>query len=529
MPEIPARGDSAPAGAAEQLAALAEVARIATQDFELRPMLQRITDALAARFGWELVSLIRLEPEHQRFVCEAVTSSIPTLVEPGYSRPYGSGVVGTVAASGRTLVLDEAATFTDFVDVASNIRSELCAPIRHRGEVVGVLNLESPRPAVFSRQRPLVEAIADQIAGAIASARLYEATRQRALTFEVLSEVSRAAVSGGDLATVLHSIASYIQRRFDLFLVAILLADAKGRSWVHRAFASREPQPTPQRSRWPISAGVIGRAVRLGRPQLVLDVAADPDFVSVIPEVKAELAAPIRLGGSTLGAINLEHDDPAIFSAETQLLLELVADQVAGAIQMALLNEQLATTKRQLEAANRTLERLSHLDPLTGLANRRHLETALKLEWRRLSRTRSPLSLLLLDVDHFKAYNDALGHIAGDRCLQRVAQLLKEGAQRAGDLVARYGGEEFAIVLSATGAEGARRIAEALRARLASAGIPHPSSPAGEHLTMSVGLATVVPCADLSPPALLAAADRALYRAKQQGRDRIAVDEALGA
>lgn len=529
MPQGPARSVSAPAGAAErQLAALAEIARIATEDFELRPMLQRITDALALRFGWELVALVRLDPEAERFVCEAVTSSIPTVVVPGYSRPFGSGVVGTVAATGRTLLLDETESFAGFVDVASGIRSELCAPVRHRGEVVGVLNLESPRPAVFSRDLALVEAIADQIAGAIASARLYEATRQRALTFEVLSEVSRAAVSGADLATVLHSIASYIQRRFDLFLVAIVLADVRGKSWVHRAFASREPQPAPQRARWPITAGVVGRAVRLGTPQLVLDVAADPDFFPVVPQVKAELVAPIRLGGRTLGAINLEHDDPALFSAETQRLLELVADQVAGAIQMALLNEQLATTKRQLEAANRTLERLSHLDPLTGLANRRHLESALKLEWRRLSRTRSPLSLLLLDVDHFKAYNDALGHIAGDRCLQRVAQLLKEGAQRAGDLVARYGGEEFAIVLSATDAEGALRIAEGLRARLASTGVPHPSSPAGPHLTLSVGLATVVPGADLAPPALVAAADRALYRAKQQGRDRIAMDESLG-
>jgi diguanylate cyclase (GGDEF)-like protein len=527
MPKGPERGASAPAGAAErQLAALAEIARIATEDFELRPMLQRITDALALRFGWELVALIRVDAEQERFVCEALTSSIPTLVEPGYSRPFGSGVVGTVAATGRALLLDDAASFPDFVDVGGGIRSELCAPIRHRGAVVGVLNLESPQSGAFSRDVELVEAIADQISGAIASARLYEATRQRALTFEVLSEVSRAAASGADLTTVLHSIATYIQRRFDLHLVAILLADARGKSWLHRAFASREPQPAPQRPRWPITAGVVGRAVRLGTPQLVLDVAADPDYLNVIPNVKAELVTPIRLGGKTLGAINLEHDDPALFSAENQRLLELVADQVAGAIQMALLNEQLATTKRQLEAANRTLERLSHVDPLTGLANRRHFEDALRLEWRRLSRSRSPLSLLLLDVDHFKAYNDAHGHIAGDRCLQRVAQLLMAGAQRAGDLVARYGGEEFAIVLSGTDGASALRIAEGLRASLAALGEPHPSAPSG-HLTMSIGLATVVPGGELAPPALVAAADRALYRAKQEGRDRVAVDGLL--
>lgn len=538
---VPSRGGRAPArpavGGGKELAILTEIARIATEDLELRPMLQRVTDALSQRLGWELVALVRVDREREGFVCEAITAGVPTSVAPGYGRPFGSGVVGEVAATGRTLVIDDAATYPDFIEVFPGTRSELCAPIRHRGEVVAVLNLESPRPAAFRGQLPLVEAIADQIAGAIASARLLEATRQRALHFEVLSEVSRAALAGAErsgpgLASILQGIATYVQQRFDFLLVAIVVSDEEGREWAHRAIVTRHPVPLAEREHWPISAGVVGRALRLGAPQLVLDVAADPDYVAIASQVKAEFVAPIRSGDRMIGAVSIENDDAGVFSAENLRLLELVADQVAGAIQLALLNERLSEIKVQLETANghlqqanRSLERLSQVDPLTGVANRRHFEEALELEWRRLSRAGGRLSLLLADVDHFKAYNDSQGHIAGDRCLQRVAMVLQEGAQRAGDLVARYGGEEFVVVLSATDEEGAARIAEQVRARLEALAIPHPTSPVAPLVTLSVGVATLVPRPDGSPGQLVAAADRALYRAKQEGRNRVVVAE----
>ncbi len=543
LPVVLSTGSPPPAngarlqGTGEELAILAEIARLATEDLELRPMLQRVTDALALRFGWELVALVRVDREQERFVCEALTTTVPTAVTPGYGRAFGSGVVGQVAATGRSLVIDDAETYPDFVEIFPGTRSELCAPIRHRGEVVAVLNLESPRPAAFHGQLPLVEAITDQIAGAIASARLYEATRQRALSFEVLSEVSRAALSGAErggagLSSILEAIATYVQQRFDLLLVAIVVTDESGLEWAHRAFVTRHPLPLASYARWPTSAGVAGRAIRLGAPQLVLDVATDPDYVAISDEVRAEFVAPIRAGGRMIGAFATENDDAAFFSAENLRLLELVADQVAGAIQLALLNERLSEIKVQLEAANghlqqanRSLERLSQVDPLTGLSNRRHFEECLALEWRRLARAQRPLSLLLADVDHFKAYNDAQGHIAGDRCLQRVAAVLRDGALRAGDLVARYGGEEFAVVLSDTDAPGAERIAEHMRSHLEALAIDHPASPVAPHVTLSAGVATVIPSLEGSPAQLVAAADRALYRAKQDGRNRVAAGE----
>jgi len=527
---------SSPEGESK-LAILAEIARIANETLELRPMLQRITDALVERMGWELVALVRLERERGRFVCEALTATVPTTVGPGFSREFGSGVVGRVAESGEAMVIDDASQFPGFIEVFPDTRSELCAPIRHRGEVVAVINLESPRVAAFRGQLPLVEAIAGQLSGAIASARLYESTRQRALHFELLSEVSRAALAGAEesgigLGATLDGIATYIQQRFDFLLVGIVVIDEAGTEWAHRAFVTRDPVALTEPEQWPVSIGVVGRAVRLGSPQLVVDVTSDPDYVAISSQVKSEFIAPIRSGDRAIGAFSIENDDAAVFTPETLRLLELVADQVAGAIELALLNERLSEIKLELEAANhelqeanRSLERLSHLDPLTGVANRRRFEHALELEWRRMARMGGRLSLVIADVDHFKPYNDALGHIAGDRCLQRVAVVLQEAAQRASDLVARYGGEEFAVVLAATDLEAAARIAELVRVGLEALAIPHPSSPVAPHVTISLGVASVEARPGGTPAELLAAADRALYRAKHEGRNRVVTSE----
>ncbi len=176
-----------------------------------------------------------------------------------------------------------------------------------------------------------------------------------------------------------------------------------------------------------------------------------------------------------------------------------------------------------LEAANRQLERLSFLDGLTGIANRRRFDESLAREWRRAQREQAPLSVILVDIDFFKAYNDRYGHEAGDEILKRVAAALDGAVNRPADVVARYGGEEFVAVLPGTDADGAVRLGERLRAAVAELAIAHAGSAAGEHVTISVGVATAVPARDAAPEALVAAADRALYQAKRDGRNRVRV------
>jgi diguanylate cyclase (GGDEF)-like protein len=174
----------------------------------------------------------------------------------------------------------------------------------------------------------------------------------------------------------------------------------------------------------------------------------------------------------------------------------------------------------QLQKANDHLQRLSYSDSLTGIANRRHFEEVLEVEWRRASRTTSPLVLLMLDIDRFKGYNDAFGHRAGDECLARVAKILDESLQRAGDLVARYGGEEFVALLTNTDEPGGAGVAERLRSAVERLGIKRSDDPV-QVVTISIGVAAGIPGQVPSHEVLLRAADKALYEAKHAGRNRI--------
>lgn len=171
-----------------------------------------------------------------------------------------------------------------------------------------------------------------------------------------------------------------------------------------------------------------------------------------------------------------------------------------------------------LERSNQQLEQLSATDGLTGLANRRQFDQHLYAEWQRSLRTGLPLSLLMIDIDHFKRYNDRHGHLAGDACLRQVASLLYDCAQRAGELVARYGGEEFALLLPGADADAARTVARRCMDELAKASIPHGDSPVGAHVTCSIGVATVTALAELVPESLVRCADDALYQVKSSGR-----------
>lgn len=181
------------------------------------------------------------------------------------------------------------------------------------------------------------------------------------------------------------------------------------------------------------------------------------------------------------------------------------------------------TLKRQSDA----MRELTLTDTVTGVANRRSFDTAFDSEWRRCDRSRSPLSVIMIDIDQFKRYNDAYGHQAGDDCLRQVAGAMVQCAGRPPDLLARYGGEEFVILLPQVGQEGAETVAQRILEVVRELAIPHRMSSVCDAVTVSVGIATMLPGSGAGDAeALVRNADDALYRAKESGRNRYCVAEA---
>jgi GAF domain-containing protein len=330
------------------------------------------------------VALVTIDTGRNVFRCEAVTASVETCVQVGYGRSLGSGIVGLVAATGEPELIDDVSTREDYIETAPGVRSELCVPVKHHGKLVAVLNVESTRLAAFHGELPVLTFVADQIAGAIASAQRYEELQQRVRLMEMMSEVSRTALEASDVAELLQRVESYIADHFPLRSVSI-----------------------EQCSDIPPSSSETG------------------------------LVVPIRFHDSIVGALKLEADSPEVFSGANAVAFHAFANQIAGAIRLAEMAAQLEEKTRALEAANSHLEVISTHDGLTGLANRRHFDETLQLEWRRAARSGDALSMLLMDIDWFKNFNDAHGHQAGDDVLRNVSRTVLTCVHRAADLVAR--------------------------------------------------------------------------------------------
>lgn len=263
------------------------------------------------------------------------------------------------------------------------------------------------------------------------------------------------------------------------------------------------------------------------QPYIINDILAEPwspdllTFLSAI-RVKSAMIAPIAhpFGGDRQPLWGIlvvhacgEHRQWQPFEAN---MLQHFADQLNTALHQAELY-------RQLQAANQELDRISKVDSLTQLANRRWLDEYLNQEWQRLTRERKPLSVVLADVDYFKPYNDTYGHAAGDQCLVEIASAIRFGIRRPADLAARYGGEEFALVLPDTDTAGAIRVVQLVRHHLQTLDLPHGASPSGDTITLSFGIATVTPTPDSPAEAILELADQALYAAKDAGRNQYQV------
>ncbi|MEG4203703.1 diguanylate cyclase [Microcoleus sp. Pol7_A1] len=313
-------------------------------------------------------------------------------------------------------------------------------------------------------------------------------------------------------------------------------------------FAENDPQITLA-----AGEGLPGAVSRSGSPQWITDIAGDRYFVrSRLAEeagLRSGFGFPIHARGQVVGVMTFfcreelppdqellqiigglgsqlgefvkrKFAEQELQKAEASIRF-LYEQEKRQSEELARQNLALEQAKLKLEAANMELQRLASMDGLTQIPNRRCFDQKLELEWQCMEREKESLSLILCDIDFFKLYNDRYGHQGGDECLKQVAQILASNAQRPGDLAARYGGEEFAVILSRTDMKGAMRVAESIRSDLKAAAIFHAASKVSKFITLSIGIASAVPSAGLSIEGLIGQADRALYRAKLEGRDRI--------
>jgi diguanylate cyclase (GGDEF)-like protein len=381
--------------------------------------------------------------------------------------------------------------------------------LRFQARRLGVLTVVGrPGQEFTAEELGLLGAIARQVSLALENAQLYSQSRRKAQEFEALYQVSRAMASSLELQEILERISRSVSGLLEGRAMALMLLGPDGHSLTTVA-GYNLPEETPEMAGRAAWSSPSVAAVREKRPIAIGELGSDDGYAEWVAAVTARgyrsfLAIPLIVQDRALGCMNVYGTDPHNFGEDEVQLFSTFASQAAVSIENARLFEET----RQLAIT----------DPLTGLANHRQFYNQLSREVRRAQRYERPLSLLMLDLDLFKQFNDRYGHLAGDQALREVAEVLRQNA-RSVDILARYGGEEFALILPETDLKRATSQAERVRAAVAT--FPFLGAGAGPgSLSVSIGVAALHGKMRKGQE-LVHDADQALYRAKAQGRNRI--------
>lgn len=450
-----------------------------------------------------------------------------TLYDPcfahGHARLYAAGRVRAIANINAEPQLASChQTFLAHLRVQANLVLPIIQRDSQQGETLwGLLiahHCTAPRPWPDWEVQALQQ-LASQLAIAIQQSQLFDRTRQQAQREVLLNDI---------LATIRNSldIHQILQHTVEQVLTAFAASRSSVTFWqpeatdlepVITAVAADIPKTQP---RWDLLHQTpLMELILKGTAPVCVENIHTSLLNQTLPleilrsDVQAFMAVAIGTEEQIRGILWVQQcDRPRAWNDSDRLLLQEVADQLAIALHQAELYQQL-------QSANQELKRLANLDGLTQLANRRRFDEYFLQEWRRHQREGTALSLILCDVDDFKKYNDTYGHLSGDDCLCQIALALNSAVKRPADLVARYGGEEFAITLPHTDTSGAIHLAQQIQRAIAQLQIPHQDSTVGDQVTISLGIATLIPTPQLAASDLIHAADQALYAAKAQGRN----------
>ncbi|MEW6685113.1 MAG: GAF domain-containing protein [Candidatus Edwardsbacteria bacterium] len=418
------------------------------------------------------------------------------------------GITGWVAAHGEPLLIGDVHQDSRYIEADKKTLSELAVPLRVKEKVIGVINVEDERLNAFdSVDQRLLTTLASQVAIAIDNARLYEEAQRRIDELTVLYGVGKSVTSVLKLDELLQRILEVLAETFHYQKGGIYLSDPITHELVVKAERGYEEELDLGHRVKIWMEGIIGWVAKNGEPILAPDVTKEPRYLSLDESVRSEIAVPLKVKDKTIGVLDVEDERVNAFGEEDLRLLSTLASQVAIAIDNARLYEQT--------------EQLAITDGLTELYNHRYFQEYFDRELSRAKRYQRQLSLIMIDIDHFKDYNDTYGHLMGDFILKELGKILKSNARDV-DFVARYGGEEFMILLPETTKNGAYTLAEKIRKRVKEHKFSYENIQSFSQITISLGVANY-PDDGEEKEILIDAVDKALYRAKLEGRDRTCV------
>ncbi|MFN6538982.1 MAG: diguanylate cyclase domain-containing protein [Nostoc sp. EkiNYC01] len=429
-----------------------------------------------------------------------------TTLSPGHPihQILPESVLHYVARTRQSVILDDAAQASSFVHdsyfQSAKSLSLLCYPLLDQSKLVGLVYLENQvaTGAFTSNRIEFLQLLSGQIAIALTNAQLYTQVKDSEKQLKQFLEAVSVGIGVLDANGCPYYVNQHAKKLLGKGLDPTITTEEIPQSYQLYVAETQELYPNEQ---LPIVRALKGEASRVddmkihrGDRVISLEAHGTPIYNE---------AGEVQYALSTFQDITQHKQAEKILTEYNRILEQQVAERTA-----------------ELQGANQELSRLAMLDGLTQIANRRRFDDYLVMEWQRHQRKRESLTLILIDIDCFKRYNDYYGHQAGDECLIRVALALAQVPQRATDLVARYGGEEFAAILPNTDLKGGLSVAEAMRRAIASLAIPHAQSEVSAYVTLSLGVASLISSADSDSRDLIAKADEALYKAKHQGRNQ---------
>lgn len=465
--------------------------------------------------------------EKLRVVAETVALSTPSLWgqavanrshPQNYREPFLDGSLRCYSSLFRENLEDAWGQLLKRQQVCSALLVPILSSPQHLWGVLSLQQCSGPR-LWQPKEMALMEQLAHQVGIAIQQSQQYEQAQRQVRQAQLLNEIVREIRTSLDLEHILQRTADWVREAFGASRCLIRLGTPGAATFAYMVQSSYHV-PLPDGCMPIADNPLVQRVFEQSAPICIEDTSLAPAWLQPLrpylqrSRVSALMVTTIRMKGNIQGLICVHQcDRTRPWRQDESLLLQQAADQLAIAAHQAALYQNL-------QQANLELARLAHLDGLTQLANRRFFDDFLEQEYRRQRRNGRPLSLLLCDVDHFKAFNDTYGHIAGDDCLRVLSKELERQVKRPGDLLARYGGEEFAIVLPDTDQAGAITVAERILTAIRNLEITPAFAPQRSKVTVSLGISSIKTiCAEETPAQLVAAADMALYRAKAAGRD----------